>query len=73
MSTLLVTGASGKFGQRVLHHLLETLQIAPERIIATTRKPEALQAFAQRGGVFASQTLTTRAACPLRLRGHSVC
>lgn len=49
MSTLLVTGASGKFGQRVLHHLLETLQIAPERIIATTRKPEALQAFAQRG------------------------
>lgn len=49
MTTLLVTGASGKFGQRVLHHLLETLQIAPERIIATTRKPEALGALAQRG------------------------
>ena len=49
MTTLLVTGASGKFGQRVLHHLLDTLNVAPDRIIATTRKPEALQDVARRG------------------------
>lgn len=46
---LLVTGASGQLGQRVLHHLLETLRVAPTRIIATTRKPEALAAAAARG------------------------
>ncbi|TXT41145.1 MAG: NmrA-like protein [Comamonadaceae bacterium] len=48
-STLLVTGASGHLGQRVIHHLLETLHVAPERIIATTRKPETLQALADQG------------------------
>ena len=49
MSKLLVTGASGQFGQRVLHHLLDTLQIAPDRLIATTRKPTTLRAVAERG------------------------
>ena len=47
--SLLVTGASGQFGQRVLHHLLETLHVDPARIIATTRKPEALADAAARG------------------------
>lgn len=48
-STLLVTGASGHLGQRVIHHLLETLKVAPERIIATTRKPETLKDLAAKG------------------------
>lgn len=48
-STLLVTGASGHLGQRVIHHLLETLKVAPQRIIATTRKPEALKDLAAKG------------------------
>ncbi|MDP2679133.1 MAG: SDR family oxidoreductase [Rhodoferax sp.] len=48
-STLLVTGASGHLGQRVIHHLLETLNVAPQRIIATTRKPETLKDLAAKG------------------------
>lgn len=48
-STLLVTGASGQLGQRVLHHLLETLQIAPDRIVAASRHPDKLTDLAQRG------------------------
>lgn len=44
--TLLVTGASGHLGQRVLELLLEA-QTGP--IIATTRTPEKLAAFAARG------------------------
>jgi NAD(P)H dehydrogenase (quinone) len=45
---LLVTGASGQLGRRVLTHLLETHRIAGNRIIATTRKPDALTDFAAR-------------------------
>jgi len=47
--TLLVTGASGHFGQRVLAHLLDTLKVQPSRIIALTRKPAGLAALAARG------------------------
>lgn len=46
---LLVTGASGHFGQRVIDHLLNTLDVPPERIVATTRKPENLSALSKRG------------------------
>lgn len=46
---LLVTGASGQFGQRVLHHLLDTLGVAPSHIVAATRKPAALAALAASG------------------------
>jgi len=49
LPTLLVTGASGQLGQRVLHHLIETLKIAPERIVAASRKPETLSEFARQG------------------------
>ena len=49
MNTLLVTGASGQLGRRVLHHLLETLQITPSRLIACTRRPEALSDLSARG------------------------
>lgn len=48
-NTLLVTGASGHLGQRVLHHLVETLSVPASHIIATTRQPERLSAWAGRG------------------------
>ncbi len=47
--TLLVTGASGHLGQRVIHHLLNTLQVPATQIIATTRKPESLAHLAALG------------------------
>lgn len=48
-STLLVTGASGPLGRRVIAHLLQTHQVPAGRIIATTRKPEALADLAAQG------------------------
>lgn len=47
--TLLVTGASGQLGRAVIHHLLDTLKVAPARIIATTRNPANLADLAARG------------------------
>lgn len=47
--TLLVTGASGHLGQRVLHHLLDTLRIAPERIVAASRNTDTFSEIARRG------------------------
>ncbi len=46
---LIVTGAGGQLGQRVLGHLLDTLQIPANRIVATTRTPATLTAWAARG------------------------
>jgi NAD(P)H dehydrogenase (quinone) len=46
---LLVTGASGKFGRRVVEHLLTTYQVRASQIIATSRKPESLADFAAQG------------------------
>lgn len=46
---LLVTGASGQLGQRVIHHLLNTLGVAPARIVAASRKPQALAGLAALG------------------------
>ena len=53
MSTpdLLVTGAGGQLGQRVLHHLTDTLNIPAGRIAAATRKPDGLAAWAAKGVV----------------------
>lgn len=48
---LLVTGASGQLGRRVIAHLLQTHQVAPRRIIATTRQPAALADLAEQGVV----------------------
>jgi NAD(P)H dehydrogenase (quinone) len=48
-TTLLVTGAAGHLGQRVIAHLLDTLKIPASRIVAATRKPEALAGLANRG------------------------
>lgn len=47
--TLLITGAAGHFGQRVIHHLLHTLGVPASRLIATTRRPETLAALAAQG------------------------
>ncbi|MBX3066405.1 MAG: SDR family oxidoreductase [Anaerolineae bacterium] len=47
-STLLVTGASGQLGSRVVELLLEA-QVEPGRIIAATRTPEKLDRFSQQG------------------------
>lgn len=47
--SLLVTGASGHLGGAVVRHLLDTLQIPGERIIATTRNAEALNELTARG------------------------
>lgn len=46
---LLVTGASGQLGRRVIAHLLDSEQVPPQQLIATTRKPSALADLAARG------------------------
>ena len=47
--TILVTGAAGQLGQRVLHHLTETYGVAPATIVAASRDPQKLAAFAAKG------------------------
>lgn len=47
--TLLVTGASGHLGRAAVRHLLDTLQVPPARIVATSRTPDALADLAARG------------------------
>ncbi|MEX0956746.1 MAG: SDR family oxidoreductase [Rhizobiaceae bacterium] len=47
--TILVTGASGQLGGRVIHHLLETQKVDPARLIATTRDPAKLADLAAKG------------------------
>ncbi len=49
MTNLLVTGASGQLGQRVLHHLIDTLGIPASRVVAASRKPGSLSAWVSRG------------------------
>jgi NAD(P)H dehydrogenase (quinone) len=44
-----VTGASGKLGREVLELLLGEEHVAPDRIVAITRDPAKLAAFASRG------------------------
>lgn len=48
-NTLLVTGASGHLGQLVIAHLLDTLKVPANKVIATTRNPEKLAALSKRG------------------------
>ncbi|MDF0697032.1 SDR family oxidoreductase [Rhizobium sp. MC63] len=47
--TILVTGAAGQLGQRVIHHLIETYKVAPGQIVAATRSPEKLAGLASKG------------------------
>jgi NAD(P)H dehydrogenase (quinone) len=46
---LLVTGASGNLGRRVIEHLLTTLKVEPGRIVAASRAPEQLADLAAKG------------------------
>jgi NAD(P)H dehydrogenase (quinone) len=46
---VLVAGASGHFGRRLVTHLLDTHEVAGEDIIATTRTPERVSDLAARG------------------------
>ena len=46
---LLVTGAAGQLGQRVISHLVETYRVAPAQIVAATRHPDKLSALAVAG------------------------
>jgi NAD(P)H dehydrogenase (quinone) len=48
-STLFVSGAAGRLGQRVVAQLIESCNVAPARIVAATRAPEKLAALAARG------------------------
>ncbi|MER8654693.1 SDR family oxidoreductase [Mesorhizobium sp. M0847] len=48
-ATLLVTGASGQLGRGVINHLLDTLKVPANRIIAATRTPANLADLAARG------------------------
>jgi NAD(P)H dehydrogenase (quinone) len=44
-----LTGASGQFGQRVLHHLLDSLKVPAAQIVAGSRDTSKLAAAAARG------------------------
>lgn len=46
---ILVTGASGHFGQLVLQHLTETLSVPTSRIVAASRNPGQLATWAAKG------------------------
>ena len=46
---LLVTGANGHLGRRVIAHLLEMHKISPANIVATSRDPGKLDALAKQG------------------------
>lgn len=49
MGRLLVTGAAGHLGGRVLHHLLDTLRVDPASVVAGTRDPAKLAHWTQQG------------------------
>lgn len=46
---ILVTGASGHFGQAVLQHLTGTLSVPASRIVAASRQPDKLAEWAAKG------------------------
>ncbi|CDM58311.1 MULTISPECIES: SDR family oxidoreductase [Rhizobium] len=47
--TILITGAAGQLGQKVIHHLLETEKVPAANIIAATRDPAKLADLAAKG------------------------
>ena len=47
--TILITGAAGQLGQRIIHHLLETEKVPAANIIAATRDPAKLADLATKG------------------------
>ncbi|OQP88420.1 NAD(P)-dependent oxidoreductase [Rhizobium rhizosphaerae] len=49
MTTILVTGASGKLGGLVLDHLLASGKVNPGDLVAGSRDPSKLSAYAEKG------------------------
>src|SRR5262245_25229277 len=47
--TILITGAAGQLGQRIIYHLLETEKVPAAKIIAATRDPAKLADLAAKG------------------------
>lgn len=68
---LLVTGAGGQLGRRVLHHLTETLKVPAGRIAAATRKPETLAAWADKGVIVRRADFDDRASLSAAFAGIS--
>jgi NAD(P)H dehydrogenase (quinone) len=66
---LLITGASGGLGRFTLTNLLDTHKVAPDRIIAATRNPEALAEFAARGVDVRKADFDDTASLPLAFAG----
>ena len=73
MTKLLVTGAAGQLGQAVLHHLLETSKVAPADIVAASRDPNKLSAFAAKGSKAAPPISSTRTVSQRRLPASIAC
>ncbi len=68
-ATLLVTGASGQLGRRVIAHLLDTYGVPASAIIATTRKPETLAELAERGVTVRAADFDDSASLPQAFAG----
>lgn len=66
---LAISGASGALGQRVLHHLLNTLQQPASQVLALTRRPEALAEQAAQGIEVRGFDLDAPAGLPAALKG----
>ncbi|QFY60538.1 SDR family oxidoreductase [Rhizobium grahamii] len=49
--TILITGAAGQLGQRVIHHLLETYKVPAASLIAASRDPSKLASLSAKGVV----------------------
>ena len=49
MSKILISGAAGQLGQRVIHHLLNTYNVPASNVIAATRSPEKLKSLVEKG------------------------
>lgn len=69
MSTLLVTGASGQFGRRVLTHLTDSLGLPADRIVATTRTPASLADWAAKGVTVRAADFDTPDSLPAAFAG----
>lgn len=67
--TLLVTGASGQLGRSVVNHLLDTYEVPPAQIIATTRTPANLADLAARGVTIREADFNGRASLETAFRG----
>jgi NAD(P)H dehydrogenase (quinone) len=66
---LLVTGASGQLGRRVIHHLLHSYRVPAARIVAATRKPEGLADLAALGVVVRQADFEDAASLPRAFAG----